>query len=108
MFDVPVATVLIVSLLVMVAMGVHIAIALGMTSALGVFLVTGSFDAVVISFSHLLFNITGIVLWWPLKNLPITLAEKFADYATRNKLIPVAYVLLLFFIFPLIIIYFSN
>lgn len=46
MFDVPVATVLIVSLLVMVAMGVHIAIALGMTSALGVFLVTGSFDVV--------------------------------------------------------------
>ena len=47
MFDVPVATVLIVSLLIMVAMGVHIAIALGMTSALGVFLVTGgSFDVV--------------------------------------------------------------
>ena len=41
MFDVNVATVLVVSLLVMVALGVHIAIALGMTSALGIFLVTG-------------------------------------------------------------------
>jgi C4-dicarboxylate transporter, DctM subunit len=47
MFDVNIATVLIVSLLVMVALGVHIAIALGMTSALGIFLVTGgNFDVV--------------------------------------------------------------
>jgi tripartite ATP-independent transporter DctM subunit len=40
-FDVNIATVLVVSLLAMVALGVHIAIALGMTSALGIFLVTG-------------------------------------------------------------------
>ncbi len=47
MFEANIATVLIVCLLVMVAMGVHIAIALGMTSALGVFLVTdGNFDIV--------------------------------------------------------------
>lgn len=47
MFEANIATVLIVCLLVMVAMGVHIAIALGMTSALGVFLVTdGNFDVV--------------------------------------------------------------
>ena len=47
MFDVNIATVLIVSLLLMVAIGVHIAIALGMTSALGIFLITGgNFDVV--------------------------------------------------------------
>ncbi|MFL2546825.1 MAG: TRAP transporter large permease [Candidatus Rariloculaceae bacterium] len=47
MFEANIATVLIVSLLVMVALGVHIAIALGMTSALGVYLVTGgNFDVV--------------------------------------------------------------
>jgi tripartite ATP-independent transporter DctM subunit len=40
-FDVNIATVLIVCLLVLVAFGVHIAIALGVTSALGVYLVTG-------------------------------------------------------------------
>jgi len=46
-FDVNIATVLIVSLLVMVGLGVHIAIALGMTSALGIFLITGgNFDVV--------------------------------------------------------------
>ena len=41
MFEANIATVLIVSLLVLVALGVHIAIALGVTSALGVYLVTG-------------------------------------------------------------------
>jgi tripartite ATP-independent transporter DctM subunit len=41
MFDVNVAIVLVVSLLVLVMLGVHIAIALGITSAVGVYLVTG-------------------------------------------------------------------
>ena len=42
MFDVNIAVVLIVCLVALVAIGVHIAIALGMTSALGIFIVTGS------------------------------------------------------------------
>ncbi len=41
MFDVDVAVVLIVSLLVLVGLGVHLAVALGVASALGIFLVTG-------------------------------------------------------------------
>jgi len=42
MFEVNIAVLLIVCLIGLVAIGVHIAIALGMTSALGIFLVTGS------------------------------------------------------------------
>ena len=41
MFEVNTAVLLIVCLIALVAIGVHIAIALGMTSALGIFLVTG-------------------------------------------------------------------
>jgi len=41
MFEVDIAIVLIVSLFVLVFLGVHIAIALGVTSAIGVYLVTG-------------------------------------------------------------------
>jgi len=78
------------------------------TTSIVVGLVAGSLDAVVIAFSHLLFNITGIIIWWPLKFIPITMAEKFSDYATRYKLVPIAYVLLIFFILPLAIIYFTN
>lgn len=46
MFEANVAVVLLVSLLVMVVMGVHIAVALGTASALGVYLVTGNFAVV--------------------------------------------------------------
>ncbi len=42
MFEVNTAILLVVSLVVLVAIGVHIAIALGTTSALGIFLVTGA------------------------------------------------------------------
>jgi len=45
-FEVNIAVVLFVSLIVMVVMGVHIAVALGMASALGVYLVTGNFAIV--------------------------------------------------------------
>ena len=42
MFEANIAILLIVCLIALVAIGVHIAIALGMTSALGIFLVTGA------------------------------------------------------------------
>lgn len=71
-------------------------------------LITGNVAAVVVAFSHLLFNICGIVIWWPLKVVPLTLAEKFAEYSTRSKIIPLAYVIVLFFVIPLVVIYLSN
>ena len=46
MFDINAAAALIGCLLVLVALGVHIAIALGMTSALGIYLVTGELQVV--------------------------------------------------------------
>ncbi len=46
MFEVNITVVLFASLIVMVVMGVHIAVALGMASALGVYLITGNFGVV--------------------------------------------------------------
>jgi sodium-dependent phosphate cotransporter len=71
-------------------------------------LLTGSPAAVIVAFAHLIFNISGIIFWWPFKKLPILLARNFAEYSTRNKIIPVAYVLVLFFIIPLVIIFIFN
>jgi len=71
-------------------------------------LITGEPAAVTVAFAHLLFNVSGILIWWPFRGLPIMLAEKFADYSTRNKIIPVAYVIILFFIIPISIIYISS
>ena len=46
MFDVNTTLVLVISLLGLVALGVHIAIALGITSVVGIYLITGNLDVV--------------------------------------------------------------
>jgi sodium-dependent phosphate cotransporter len=71
-------------------------------------LVTGSSAAVIVAFSHLVFNISGIIVWWPLKKIPVNLARSFAEYSTLNKIVPVAYVLIVFFIIPILVILITN
>jgi len=71
-------------------------------------LVTGNIHAVEVAFAHLLFNIAGILIWWPLCSIPISLAETFGKLATRNRVFPFAYVLATFFVVPLILIFFFK
>jgi sodium-dependent phosphate cotransporter len=68
-------------------------------------LVTGEVAAITVAFAHLLFNITGIMIQWPMKWLPIRLAETLANAAVRSKLIPLVYILVVFFVVPLIFIW---
>ena len=63
--------------------------------------------ALVAAFSHLLFNIAGILIIYPIKflrNIPLKLAEKMADAASKNKMIPIIYLLIVFFLIPFTII----
>jgi len=71
-------------------------------------LVTGNLAAVTVAFSHTLFNVCGIIIWYPLKKVPITMARKFGEYSVKNKLIPIGYVLIVFFIIPLLVIYLTK
>jgi sodium-dependent phosphate cotransporter len=68
-------------------------------------LVTGQVAAIIVAFAHLLFNIAGIIVLWPIKWVPIRLAETLAIAAVRSKLIPAVYILVVFFVVPLIIIW---
>ena len=67
-------------------------------------LVTGEIHAVQVAFAHVLFNFSGIAVWYPLKKIPITLAEKFAAMATRNKFYPLVYIFIMFFVIPFLLI----
>jgi sodium-dependent phosphate cotransporter len=67
-------------------------------------LATGSPNAVVVAFVHLLFNITGIGFWWPLRKAPLFLARRVSDIAIRNKIFPFAYIITVFFLVPLAVI----
>ena len=71
-------------------------------------LVTGNLSAIIVAFSHLIFNISGIVIWWPLKVVPIILAQHFATLSTRRKFIPVLYIIFVFFIIPITLISFFR
>ncbi len=67
-------------------------------------LVTGNLAAIIVAFSHLLFNISGIIIWYPLKIVPITIAESFAGIVTRHKFIAIFYIVIVFFLIPILLI----
>ena len=71
-------------------------------------LVTGNPAAVTVAIAHLLFNVFGIVVIWPFRHIPLYLAETLAAWSIRSKLIPLAYVGLVFFLIPLVLIYFVG
>ena len=68
-------------------------------------LVTANPNAVIVAFAHTIFNISGIILLWPIKIVPITMAKKLAEFALISKIIPVAYIIVFFFIFPIMMIF---
>jgi len=68
-------------------------------------LVTGNLSAIIVAFSHLLFNITGIAVWWPLKFIPVNMAKKFARFSVKRKYVPILYIIIVFFIIPILFIY---
>jgi len=70
--------------------------------------VTGSADAMAVAFAHLMFNVYGIMIFWPLKRVPIFLAELLGKMTARSKLVPIAYISLVFFIIPALVIYFME
>ncbi len=71
---------------------------------------TGVINAVGVTaaFAHLMFNIFGIAIFYPLKKLPIFCAQKLADLAVESKRWALIFVGGIFFIMPLIIIFLSN
>ena len=71
-------------------------------------LVAGTHAPLAVAFGHLAFNIYGILLIWPIekiRNIPIKMSEKFAAVAVRNRMIPMVYILVAFFLIPLTLIF---
>jgi len=64
---------------------------------------TGSPQAIACACGHLLFNSYGTIVFWPLKVIPITMAQTFGDIAARRRLVAIGYVLTLFFLLPALV-----
>lgn len=68
---------------------------------------TGAPSAITVAFAHLLFNLVAIGLLWPvpqIRRIPIQVAEWLAALSMRNRLIPVVFILLIFFALPFVLI----
>jgi len=68
-------------------------------------LVTNSPAAITVAFAHLTFNVAGTVCFYPLKIIPITMASKFGSYMATHKLLAPLFLIIFFFVTPLIIIF---
>ena len=66
-------------------------------------LAVGEVPAVTVALAHMLFNVCGILVIWPLpaiRRLPIIMAEKMTHVAMFSRIIPVVWVLFFFFAVP--------
>ncbi len=67
-------------------------------------LATGNIASVTIAFAHMLFNILGIAVFFPLRRIPLYLATKISDVAVKSKFIPITFIVVLFFVIPILLI----
>ncbi|MFC1724120.1 Na/Pi symporter [candidate division KSB1 bacterium] len=74
-------------------------------TALMAALATNNVSAVIVACAHFLFNISGIIIIWPIRKIPIFLAIKFAEIGTERKVLAVTYVIAAYFLIPILLIY---
>ncbi|MEN8165051.1 MAG: Na/Pi symporter, partial [Acidobacteriota bacterium] len=63
--------------------------------------------AVAVAFAHLLFNIFGICVVWPIgviRRVPMILAQGLAEIAASHRWLAIVYVLTAFYVIPFIVI----
>ena len=71
-------------------------------------LATGNIAAVTVAFAHLFFNLIGIALVYPLppiRKIPLRLARALAELTSQSRFYAVAYVALVFYILPVLLIF---
>jgi sodium-dependent phosphate cotransporter len=74
-------------------------------------LVSGKVEALQVALCHLFFNISGIVIWYPLpfmRKVPLEGARALGKWTRRSKLIPPIYIVMVFFVIPLLLLGLSE
>ncbi len=72
---------------------------------------TGNVAGITIAFVHLVFNLTGILIIYPLKwlrKVPIVVARFIAEKCTKRRIFAIIYVLGIFYALPIILILLSR
>jgi len=66
-------------------------------------LAVGEISAVTVAFAHLIFNLCGIALIWPIpaiREIPMRLARSFSVLAANHRWLAIAYILVCFYAVP--------
>jgi len=74
-------------------------------------LVSGKVEALQVALAHLFFNLSGIVIWYPLpfmRKVPLEGARALGKWTRRSKAIPPIYVIMVFFVIPLLLLGLSE
>lgn len=53
-----------------------------------------------IAFVHLMFNCLGIMIWYPLRKVPIGLAKKLGSFVAKKRKSAILYILIAFYLIP--------
>ena len=61
-----------------------------------------------VAFFHVLFNVVGVAMMWKVQRLPIAIAERFARLTQWNRLLPLVYIMIVFYLLPFLIIWFGR
>jgi len=61
-----------------------------------------------VAFHHVLFNVLGVALVWWFRGVPIRVATAFARLAQWNRLVPLAYIVVTFYVAPFLIIWLGR
>jgi len=64
--------------------------------------------ALQIAFVHTTFNVSGTVLLWRLRFVPIAVAEAFAHLAVWNRAVPLVYILVAFYLVPFLVVFLGR
>ena len=62
----------------------------------------GEFSGVAIAFAHFSFNAIGIIFIFPIRHIPVKIAEFFAKISLKNISIPFLFILFIYILLPLV------
>jgi len=74
-------------------------------------LVSGKVEPLMVAFSHLLFNLSGIAVVTSnrfTRDIPMHLARTMSQWAIKNRLIPFIYLAVVFFMIPILLIFVAG
>mmetsp|Transcript_5129 Transcript_5129/g.11650 ORF Transcript_5129/g.11650 Transcript_5129/m.11650 type:complete len:615 (+) Transcript_5129:78-1922(+) len=74
-------------------------------------LVSGNVEALQVALAHLFFNLTGILIWYPIpfmRNVPLSGARALGRWTRRSRSVPPIYIIIVFFVIPLLLLGLSE